>query len=248
MKKGILILCLLVSFATQAQQSKKYFVYLNPLAFCFRNPMLGFEFKLNNSFPQAIQVECSYLIQDRQVGGFLQKGYASERSTLVEFESYPRNQFPFFVYNGPTWRVSFLKYLNTRSVNPYFAISMVGRLLHYDSLEVNYSNTPKYKWNGFYESGEFFSHTRMQNEKLRSLGLGAESGIRKSKENFVINLFVRLSVHYSYRTIKSYNEKYVHSQGSAVKEERNDSWLNTNSYSVLQFRPEIGLRIGLTNF
>lgn len=248
MKWRLLILCLFVSCGVDAQQNKKYLVYVNPLAICFRNPMLGCEFNILHSWFQAIQLEAGYQFQDHAVGGFLQKGYASERSTLVDYESYPRNRLPMYVYNGPLIRMACLKYLNSRSVHPYFAVSLVGRFFHYDSLNVNYTNTPKFKWNGFYESAESYSHRRTQHEKLRSIGVGMECGIRKSKENVVINFFVRWSVHYSNRKIFSYNERYVHSQGSTVIEERLDTKLYINSYSVLQLRPEIGLRIGLSNF
>ena len=231
-----------------SQLNKKYFVYINPISIATRNPTIGFELKLKNTIFDAIQFEGAYMFQDKSIGGFLYKGYKTERSTITKFESFPINRIPFFVYNGATYRIAGLKYLYGKSTNQYLSFSVATKLLSYDSLEVNYSNTPKIKRESFFVQTGYYTHTRIQNEKLKAIGIGLEYGLRSAIDNIIINFFVRANLFYVKRNIISFDEKYNYYFGNNPAQSISDNNVYNNNFNIIQFRTEIGIRIGLTNF
>ncbi len=243
----MLLLLMFLGKLTFSQLNKNYFLYVDPISILVRNPTMGLELKLNNFFFNSIQFEGSYMFQDKKNGRFIYKGYKNEKSTETEFDSYPRNRVPLYVYNGTTYRITCLKYFCTKSTNQYYSVSIVGKACRYDSLEVNYNNTPKVKTEGPFDN-RYYTHTRNQNEKLKAIGLGIEYGLRRAKKNIILNFFVRTNIFYANREIISYNEQFNYHANGILLQSKNDNLIHKNNYNSIQIRPEIGLRIGLTNF
>lgn len=248
MKCIIFLFFALLSSIAFAQKNKSFFLFTDPVSIAFRNPTIGLEIGIKKSFIDAIQLDGSYMIQDKRIGGFLKKGFESERSTLSNFESYPMNRLPFYVYNGPGFHIGALNYFYSKSFHQYISLSITGRVLHYDSLEVQYNNTPRVKRESLFEPSAHYEHFRYQNEQMQSWGLGFEYGIRKSKENIIFNFFIRGNMYYSIRNITSYNEQYNYFINGDLNSSSKDGLTHNNTYSLLQFRPQIGCRIGLSNF
>ncbi len=238
----------LASYASFAQKNKKFYLFADPVSILFRNPTAGMEISIRHLFFDAVQLQASYMIQDKRVGGFLQRGFDSEKSALTSFESYPRNRLPFYVYNGPTFHLGILKYFYSKSIHQYISLSATGRMLQYDSLEVQYNNTPHVKRESLFEPSASYQHFRQQSEKLYAGGIACEYGIRKSKGNLIGNFFIRGQVYFASRSVKSYNEQYNYLVKGQMNSSTKDELTHNDQYNLVQFRPQIGCRIGLSNF
>ena len=248
MKLMMLLLLMFIGKLAFSQLDKSFFLYVDPISISTRNPSIGLELKLKNSFFNSIQFEGSYMFQDKKIGGFIYKGYENEKSTITKFESYPRNRIPFYVYDGYTYRIAGLKYFSTKSANQYYSISIVGKTRNYDSIEVNYNNTPKVKRESLFDQSGYYTHTRNQSEKMKAIGLGLEYGIRRAKDNIIYNFFVRTNCFFANRNIVTYNEQFNYYVNGDLTKSESDKIIHRNSYNTIQIRPEIGIRIGLTNF
>lgn len=248
MKFKILMFLMFLGKLSYSQLNKNYFLFVNPISILCRNPTMGLEIKLKNVFFNAIQFEGSYMFQDKRIGGFLYKGYKAEKSTITDFESYPFNRIPIYVYNGTTYRLSCLKYFYTKSVNQYISFSLAGKILSYDSLEVNYSNTPKVKRESIFDQSGYYTHTRKQNEKMRAIGIGVEYGLRRSIDNIIFNFFIRGNLFYANRKIVSFHEEFNYYINDHASQTKSDQLVHMNSFNTIQIRPQIGIRIGFANF
>lgn len=248
LKYKLFTILLLVSIIGNTQPNKKYVIFANPISILVRNPTMGLEFSAKNNLFNSIQLEGSYRVRDNKLGQFLYKGFANEKSQLTTFESYPINKIPFMVYNGPRIRLGVLKYFYSKNIHQYVTFSLLAQTLKYDSLEVQYTNTPRLKRHGFYVGSESYSHNRFQNEKLKSVGIGLEYGLRKAYDNVLFNFFVRANVLYAWREITSFNEAYNSYHNGKLVYSRTDHQVYHNTFKLIQLRPELGLRIGLTNF
>ncbi len=248
MKIAFLLLFLLASKLSFAQKEKKFFLFMDPVSILFRDPTIGFELSIKKSFFDAIQAEASYMLQDKRIGGFLKKGYDFEKSILTSFESFPMNRLPLYVYNGPSGRIGVLKYFYSKSIHQYLSFSFSARIWHYDSLHVNYTNTPREKRESLFDQTVYYEHFRNQSEKMNALGLGVEYGLRKSIDNMIINFFIRGNLFYASRNITSYNEQYNSCLHDKLNSSLVDGVAHFHTIHILQIRPQIGCRIGLTHF
>jgi hypothetical protein len=127
-------------------------------------------------------------------------------------------------------------------------LSAILKKLHYDSLTVNYNNNKSEKRTSFFDNIEYTTHYRTQYEKSNSIGLGTDYSIKKVYENVMLDFYMRINLLYTQRKITSYNEQFNTFYGNALIGNSTDVSIHYNSYNIIQFRPQIGLRIGLTNF
>lgn len=244
----LFFICSICVCRSIGQPTKTYVAYINPISICFRNPTAGVEVFLKNTLVNSIFLEGSYMFKDNKLGGFLSKGFTNEQSKLTPFESYPINKYPVYVYNGFTYRVGISKYFKPSKIHQYISLSAILKKLHYDSLTVNYNNNKSEKRTSFYDNIEYTTHYRTQHERLNSIGLGTDYGIKKVYENVMLDFYVRINLLYTQRNITSYNEQFNTFYGNALIGNSTDVSIHHNSYNIIQFRPQIGLRIGLTNF
>ncbi len=94
----------------------------------------------------------------------------------------------------------------------------------------------------------YTTHVRTQNENSISIGLGGDFGIKKVYDNMIVDFFLRISILYTQRKITSFNEQFDTHYGNGLIGNLNDVGIHNNTHNLIQFRPQIGLRIGLTNF